>query len=63
MDIAGLSTSLAQVNLSTDVGVAMLSKQLDVSETMGQSMVEMLDRSTMEQSVTPHIGSHFDMSV
>ena len=63
MDIAGLSTSLAQFNLASDVGVAMLSKQLDVNESMGQSMVEMLDRSTMEQSVTPHIGSHFDMSV
>ncbi len=63
MDIAGLSTSLTQFNLANDVGVAMLSKQLDVNESMGQSLVEMMDRSTMEQSVTPYIGSHFDMSV
>ncbi len=63
MDIAGLSTSLAQVNLTNNFGVAMLSKQLDMNESMGQSMVEMMDRSMMEQSVTPHLGSHFDMSV
>ena len=48
MDIAGLSTSLAQVNLTNNFGVAMLSKQLDMNESMGQSMVEMMDRSMME---------------
>ena len=63
MDIAGLSMSLAQVNLTNNFGVAMLSKTLDMNDSMGQTMVEMMDRSMMEQSVTPHIGSHFDMSV
>ena len=62
-DIAGLSMSLAQVNLTNNFGVAMLSKTLDMNDSMGQTMVEMMDRSMMEQSVTPHIGSHFDMSV
>ena len=63
MDIAGLSTSLAQVNLVNNVGVAMLSKQLDMNESLGQSMVAMMDRSMMEQSVNPAVGSRFDMSV
>ena len=63
MDVAGLSMSLAQVNLTNNFGVAMLSKTLDMNDSMGQTMVEMMDRSMMEQSVTPHIGSHFDMSV
>ena len=63
MDIAGLSTTLSQINLATNVGVAVLSDQLDMNEQLGQSMIAMMDRSMMEQSVTPHIGAGFDMSV
>ena len=63
MDIAGLSMSLSQINTMNNVGVAVLSKQLDTNESMGQSLVSMMDRSMMEQSITPHIGSQFDMSV
>ena len=63
MDIAGLSMALSQVNTMNDVGIAVLSKQLDMNESLGQSMVAMMDRSMMEQSVAPHIGSNFDMSI
>ena len=63
MDVAGLSMALSQVNTMNNVGVAVLSKQLDMNESMGQSMVAMMDRSMMEQSITPHIGSNFDMSI
>lgn len=62
MDIAGLSTSLAQVNTVNQVSVAMLSKSLDTSEQQGASLISMMDRS-MELSVNPHIGGNFDMSV
>lgn len=40
---------------SNDVGTLMLSKQLDLMETQGDSMVKAL-----EQSVNPHLGSNFD---
>lgn len=63
MDIAGLSMSLSQISTQNDVGVAMLSKALDTNEEMGSSLISMMERSTMEQSVLPHIGSNFDMSV
>ena len=63
MDVAGLSMALSQVSTMNDIGVAVLSKQLDMNESLGQSMVAMMDRSMMEQSITPHIGSNFDMSV
>ncbi len=63
MDVAGLSMALSQVSTMNDIGVAVLSKQLDMNESLGQSMVAMMDRSMMEQSVAPHIGSNFDMSV
>lgn len=62
MDIAGLSTQMAQVNIQNQYGVAMLSKSLDNMESQGASLISMMDRS-MELSVNPNIGSNFDMSV
>jgi len=62
MDIAGLSTSLAQVNTLSQVNVAMLSKTLDTSKQQGASLISMMDNS-MELSVNPNIGSNFDMKV
>ena len=39
----------------TDVGVAMLSKQLSVSEASGQSLIR-----AMELSVNPNVGGNVD---
>lgn len=58
MDIASLSTALSMSKLNNDVGVAMLGKQLDMVEVMGDSMVKAL-----EQSVNPHLGANIDISV
>ena len=63
MDIAGLSMALAQTNVQNDFSVAMLSKAMDTSETLGEGMVEMLDSAAMERSVTPYIGGNIDISV
>lgn len=63
LDIAGLSTALAQVKTQNDVGVLMLSKSLDMTETLGEGMVELLDASAMENSVTPHLGSNIDYRI
>lgn len=63
MDIAGLSVALAQVKTGNDVGTLMLSKSLDMTEALGEGMVEMLDASAMENSVTPHLGGSIDLRV
>ena len=63
MDIAGLSMAMAKNQLNTDFGVAMLSKSLDTSAAMGDSLVAMMDRSMMEQSVAPHLGANIDLTV
>lgn len=63
MDIGGLSVALAQVKTGNDIGTIMLSKSLDLTETLGEGMVEMLDASAMEHSVTPHLGSSIDLRV
>ena len=44
--------------LNGDIGVLMLSKQLDAVETMGDSMIKI-----MEQSAAPHLGGNIDISV
>jgi len=63
MDIAKLSMNLAQTNLLNDVGTAMLSKSLDMAETMGTSVTELLDSAALERSVNPDIGGNIDISI
>lgn len=62
MNIPELSTTLANMNLQNQVGVAVLSKALDSTEQSGTSLINMMDHS-MELSVNPNIGSNFDMYV
>lgn len=56
MNIGGISIATSQMNLQSDVGVAMLSKSLDTLEETGEGIVKL-----MEQSVTPNLGANFDM--
>lgn len=63
MDVAQLAMTLSQINVQNDVGTAVLSKAIDTNEQMGASLVNMIDRSAMEVSVNPNVGSNFDMSV
>lgn len=62
MEIDALtSTALSALNASSigsDIGVAILAKQLDVSESMGDNLVR-----AMELSVNPYVGSNFDAYV
>lgn len=63
MDIPGLSMCMAQTNLLSDVGTAMLAKTMDQAESVSAAMTEMLDASAMELSVNPGIGANIDISV
>ncbi len=62
MNIPELSTALANMQLSSQVGVAVLDKALENSESASTSLISMIDRS-MELSVNPDVGSNFDMLV
>lgn len=62
MDIPSLSMALSQNRVLTDVGVAMLSKNLDTMEAAGQSMIAGIE-SVSETSVNPNIGSNIDISL
>ena len=51
-------SALDMPRTSTAIGIAVLGKQLDLSETMGDSMVR-----AMELSVNPNVGSNIDIYV
>ena len=62
MNIPEMSRALANVNLANQVGIAVLDKAMEHSESAGASLINMMDRS-MELSVNPAVGSNFDMFV
>ncbi len=63
MDIAGVSTALANVSVQSQVSTAVLSKAMDTSEELGAGMVQMIDAAAMERSVNPDLGANFDMRI
>lgn len=62
MDVTALSTialnQLAPDASPSSIGVAILSKQLDITQALGSEMVK-----AMERSVTPHLGGNIDVSI
>lgn len=63
MDIPALSMSMAQANLLTDVGTAVLAKTMDQAEAVSASLTDMLDAAAMELSVNPAVGGNIEISV
>lgn len=63
MTIDSLAGGIQANQISTQLSVAILSKQLDQQQTEGSSLIDMLERSTLENSVTPHIGGNIDTFV
>ncbi|MCL2718906.1 MAG: YjfB family protein [Lachnospiraceae bacterium] len=62
MNIPALSMNMAQIDVGNKVGIAMLSKSLDMAEETGAAMIQMMDQS-MELSVNPHLGGSIDLSI
>ena len=62
MDVTALNNiALSQISPSTspsDISVAILGKQIDVTQKLGDTMIQ-----AMERSVNPHIGGNIDISV
>lgn len=63
MDIAALSTAMAQEELGTKISVAVLDKSMETAESAGAQIVQMIDSAAMQRSVTPHLGGNIDISV
>jgi hypothetical protein len=64
VDIAALSTVLAQGRVMQQVGVAIASKVMNVSEQQGADFIQLMESSmAMEQSVAPHLGATIDIKL
>ena len=61
MDIAALSMAMSQMNLGTQVGIAVTKLSMDTATESGQMMTDML--KSMELSVNPNIGSQIDIKL
>jgi len=62
MDIAAMSTMLAQGSVQAQASVAVVSKVKEVMEQNGAQLIEMMkSASIMENSVTPHLGGNIDI--
>ncbi len=63
MDISGISMALSQIKTNTELGTQLLSKAMDTNEMMGEGIVKMIDKASMERSVNPAVGGNVDYSV
>lgn len=68
MDIMGIqqtSVAMSQAKLLSTVSTEVLSMGLDLMETTGEGMIDMMQRSMMagSSSVTPHLGVNMDIMV
>ncbi|MCT4543324.1 MAG: YjfB family protein [Vallitalea sp.] len=64
MDIAALSTALAQGKIAQQASISVAKMTMNLSKQQGQAMSELLQTTkVMEQSVTPHIGSNIDIKL
>lgn len=63
MDIAGVASAMSNVELQSKVSTAVLSNSLDMTETLGAGLVQLIDSAAMERSVNPAVGSNFDVRV
>ena len=61
MDIAGLSMDMSMTNVQSKVSVAMLDKSLDMEQSLGDGLVQMIDAAAMERSVNPAVGGSVDI--
>ncbi|MCM1161270.1 MAG: YjfB family protein [Roseburia sp.] len=63
MDIPALSMAMATSQLQTDIGIAVLSNTIDLTQTLGDNLTDIIDAAAMERSVYPSIGGNIDLSI
>lgn len=58
MEITALSADLSLADVSTDIGIAVLSNSLELIDDMGEGMLKI-----MESSVNPELGQNVDLRI
>lgn len=63
MNIGKVSMTMSQINTTSRVGVAILSKNIDTMEQAGDGIVKMIDATAMERSINPELGGNIDLRI
>lgn len=63
MDIPSLSIALSQYRVMSDVSTAMLSKSLDMSETVSSGLTDMIDSVPTASLAQDGIGANIDITL
>lgn len=66
MDIVGLAMSMSQTKAMNAIGTAVLSNAIDMTESMGQGMANMIESApspSLESLVNPSVGKNIDFTV
>lgn len=66
MDIVGLAMSMSQTKTMNAIGTAVLSNAIDMTESMGQGMANMIQSApspSLESLVNPAVGGNIDLTV
>ena len=59
--IEGMAVNLSQSSLMTKVSTEVLAMSMDQLELTGARLIDMMNRSVMENSVAPHLGGNIDI--
>ena len=63
MNIGKVSMTMSNIDTTSRVGVAMLSKNIDTMEQAGDDLVKMIDAAAMERSISPELGGNIDLRI
>ncbi|GMQ58045.1 hypothetical protein AN1V17_24400 [Vallitalea sediminicola] len=63
MDIAALSTSLSQGKIMSQVNISLSKMGMDMVKQQGQALTELMQSTSLETSVNPHIGANIDIKL
>lgn len=61
--VAGASIAMSQTQLMTNISTQVLAKSLDSMQESGAGLINMIERSVMENSVMPNLGGNIDLMV
>ena len=61
--VAGASMAMSQTQLMTNISTQVLAKSLDSMQESVSGLIDMLERSVMENSVMPNLGGNIDLMV
>lgn len=64
MDIAALSSIMAQSKVQQQVGIQLSSKVMDVAKQQSDALMKIMESgNAIEKSVTPYLGGNIDIKL